>query len=207
MVDPRAKKRDGDELGNDSTPAPKRAHLEVDHDKLGPQAEYLKKKNAAYPKAGVEALDLKLSGTDEETDGETEEATDEKTDGHASSCSDLPTEFVYIVLHSQGEGASHYANESSTTTVGMYRSVVSANCNALMAFDGTVDYSEEDGRSCDIDHDIDSASFLHIKAPPFYPEDDTAGWWIGADACLYLSAGDTVDGATEVWVEKRVLDD
>ncbi|KAK7924732.1 hypothetical protein PG985_006786 [Apiospora marii] len=60
---------------------------------------------------------------------------------------------------------------------------------SCMAFDGTVDYSEEDGRSCDDDNDID-AKFLHVTAPPLDPEDGTAGWWIEEDVCLYLSAGD-----------------
>ena len=94
MASPQTRKRDGDKLSKDCIPAPTRAHLEADHDKLGPPAEYLGKKNAAYPKAVVEALDLELEETDEQTDKE--------TDGSASS--DLPTESIYIVLSSQGKG-------------------------------------------------------------------------------------------------------
>lgn len=82
----------------------------------------------------------------------------------------------------------------------MYRSIVSANYDALKEFDGT---------SCGNDNDnADSnATFLHIKAPPIYRDDGAAEWWVEADACLCLSAGDYVWGDTEVWVEKRVLED
>ncbi|KAK7951974.1 uncharacterized protein PG986_007702 [Apiospora aurea] len=196
MTTLQTRKRDSGEPVDGCLPAPKRTHMEADHnEQQGPHAEYFEKRKAAYPKGVVEALDAELAELDESTDD--------------SADSDSPIEAVYSVLRMKEKGASRLANESFATTVGMYRSVVSANCKALLEFDGTVDYSEEDGRTSNRSGDLEhsSATFLHIKAPPFFPEEGEAGWWIEADACLHLSAGDPVWGDEEVWVEKRELDD
>ncbi|KAK8089615.1 hypothetical protein PG997_004576 [Apiospora hydei] len=156
MTTLQTRKRDSGELVDGSLPAPKRTHMEADHnEQQGPHAEYLEKRKAAYTKGVVEALDAKLAGLDESTDDSAD------SDSSAEEC-------VYSVLRSKGEGESRYADEADTTTVGMYRSVVGANCNALLEFDGTVDYSEEDGKATDTDSPGD-ARFLHITAGPFLP--------------------------------------